>query len=164
MNNPEIFPFPHPRHCPTPAEVSSNKTIIHELDREIDEVTEQINILQKQLHLLRKRRENHASYISPLRCLPPEIIEEIIRVSIKEGAQITVLTEICGTIRDIAIGMSDIWSRLLLTHGGWPYMSDYMVRISYNTAVGHSIIPGAHFSLECIPLQYCSHPRRCKTP
>jgi hypothetical protein len=57
------------------------------------------------------------SYISPLRRLPREIINNLVHICLDEGVELTVMTQICGTIRDIVHGMPDIWSRIILGFG-----------------------------------------------
>jgi hypothetical protein len=121
MNDPECLPFPHPRHCPTSAEVLFHKNIICDLDREIDAITERVIALQARIQILQKRRENRLSYISPLRRLPLEIIYNIIHICLDVDVKITVMTQICGTLRDIVHGMSDIWSRIVLDDYSTPY-------------------------------------------
>jgi hypothetical protein len=120
-NDQSYLAYPHSRQYPTAAEVSFNKKIIYDIDQEMEDVNEQIKALQLRLQLLRKRRNNHASYISPLRRLPQEIITNIFHICLEKCISFMVMTRICGTIRDVVNGMSDFWSRILL---GFRYRYD----------------------------------------
>jgi hypothetical protein len=104
--------FPHPRHCPTKAEIISSKASIKSLEREIEILRKRIKELQNRIQPLQRRKDNHASYISPLRCLPSEILSYVIQLCLDNGVEIAVLTQICGTIRDLVNGLSPIWSRI----------------------------------------------------
>lgn len=133
MSNLEYLSFPHPRRCPTVAEVTFSKNLVYNLDQEIDEILKEVNVLQNQLQLLQdrlqpleKRRDNHASYISSFRRLPVEIIEIIVHICLKGGVELVVMTQICGSIRDIVNGMSDIWSSVSLDPDV-RYMYDHQV-------------------------------------
>ncbi|PVG01785.1 hypothetical protein CPB86DRAFT_58080 [Serendipita vermifera] len=109
------IPFPHPRHSPTKAEILSSKTSIGSLEPEIESIQQKIKELQARLQPLQRKRNNHASYISPLRRLPPEILSSIIQICLVNGASLLTLTQICGTIRDVVHGMTTIWSKIALT-------------------------------------------------
>jgi hypothetical protein len=128
-NDPGYLAYPHPRQPPTTTEISFNKKVICDIDQEIDSVKDQIKALQLRVLLLRKRRNNHTSYISPLRCLPREIISNIVHMCLEEYTSITTIMQICGTIRDVVNGMSDLWSRILLGFG-YEYDID-SVRLSF---------------------------------
>ncbi|CAG8742520.1 5924_t:CDS:2, partial [Acaulospora colombiana] len=84
------------------------------LDLEIIDIENEISTLQNRLRLLQRRRANHASYISSLRRLPPEILVEIVYMCLYGGVNITTLTQICGNIRDAITGMSSLWSHIKL--------------------------------------------------
>ncbi|PVF95807.1 hypothetical protein CPB86DRAFT_561914 [Serendipita vermifera] len=103
---------PHPRHRPTQAEILSSEYEIQRLDGEIGHLTTQIEQLQAQLARLQHERDNHASFISPLRCLPAEILTEIVHLCLVNGVSHEILMKICGTIRDIVIGTPVFWKTL----------------------------------------------------
>ncbi|PVG01789.1 hypothetical protein CPB86DRAFT_58159 [Serendipita vermifera] len=114
MDSLDYLSLPHPRHCPTPAEIALSKGMIKDIEKEMESLKSEGQGLQNRLELLQQRRENHASYISGLRRLPMEILEDIIRICLDNHVQIATITQICGTIREVAHEMSSIWSRLRL--------------------------------------------------
>jgi hypothetical protein len=120
-------PFPHPRNCPRGAEVLLHKDIIKILEQDIINIeneitglkqdvadTREVTRLQTRLQDLRQRKTNHASYISPLRRLPPEILGEIVYMGLYNGVKLSTLTQICGTLREVVLGMSALWNRITL--------------------------------------------------
>jgi hypothetical protein len=166
MNDSESLPFPHPRHCPTVAEISFSKKLTQDLDREIAEIEEEISDIQKRLQLLQgrikplqRKRDNHASYISPFRRLPTEIIRIIVHMCLGGGVKLGVMTQICGTIRDIVTGMSDIWSRITLDPESWDEY-DRMVCFSLKIAICNLRILGPYQMLKCGAAQPFSHSNR----
>ncbi|PVF93778.1 hypothetical protein CPB86DRAFT_714686 [Serendipita vermifera] len=74
----QALPIPHPRQRPTQAEVLTSQKEIHRLDSTISDLKRQISELQARLAPLQRERDNLASYISPFRRLPVDIISEII--------------------------------------------------------------------------------------
>jgi hypothetical protein len=108
------LPVPDPRQLPTGDDVRHSKTIIGHLDRTIEDLEQSIRQLQGQLHEVRRKRANHASYISPLRRLPTEILSEIISICIEEGVDILTMCGVCSRLRGVALGMAGIWSVITL--------------------------------------------------
>jgi hypothetical protein len=115
------LPFPHPRHRPTQAEILFHKRVIEGLERDIIDVMKELDVLQgtpqflqSRLQLLQQRRANHASYISPLRNLPPEVLVEIVHICLYNDVGIMTLTQICGTLRDVVIGTPTFWKCIRL--------------------------------------------------
>jgi hypothetical protein len=104
--------FPHPRHQPTRAEVLSCKTRIHVLEKCIEDLQNDNNQPKDRLCALQLRRRNYVSYISPLRCLPEEIIRKIVYLCLHKYVQLVTVMHICGTFRDNVINMSTLWSRI----------------------------------------------------
>ncbi|PVG01807.1 hypothetical protein CPB86DRAFT_58311 [Serendipita vermifera] len=114
MATAETLPHPHPRHRPTRAEIDPHKDVIQRLDEDIIDIENEITKLQARLQSLQQRKANHASYIAPLRCLPPEILGTILYDCLYEGEKMTTLTQTCGTFRDTLIGMSVLWKSIIL--------------------------------------------------
>jgi hypothetical protein len=117
------LPVPDPRQLPTRDDVRHSKTIIEHLDRTIEDLEQSIRQLQGQLHEVRRKRANHASYISPLRRLPTEILSEIIGICIKCGTDILTMCGICSRLREVSLGMARIWGVIALrpTHSAAKY-------------------------------------------
>jgi hypothetical protein len=105
-SNMEI-PVPHLRRLPTDDEVNHCRLVVKGLDEEIWR-------FQKQLHALKERRLNHLSFISPIRCLPPELISEICLACVKVGVSPMTLNQVCGRFREIVNSTSELWSRIRL--------------------------------------------------
>jgi hypothetical protein len=110
--------FPHPRRLPTDDEVEHCTFVAEYLDAEIDKIKLEISRLQKQIDVLKEKRLNHLSFISPIRCLPPELISEICLASVKVGISPLILNQICGRFREIVNSTSELWSRIHLTEVG----------------------------------------------
>ncbi|PVG04295.1 hypothetical protein CPB86DRAFT_212210 [Serendipita vermifera] len=107
-----ILPDPHPRHRPTRTEIRSSKSEINKLDRQISNLQAQIDEIQTQIDSLQHERDNHASYISPFRCLPVEILTKIFHYCLENDESRGELMEVCGTIRDIVTGTPAFWSKI----------------------------------------------------
>ncbi|PVG01784.1 hypothetical protein CPB86DRAFT_58065 [Serendipita vermifera] len=110
------LPFPHPRHHPTNSELFSSRSLVNSLDQEIGNLRQKIEELQARIQHLQHKRENHASYISHLRCLPPEILCSIVQIAVEGGVRLLTLRQICGTIRYVVNGMTTVWSKVALGH------------------------------------------------
>jgi hypothetical protein len=108
------IPFPHPRHCPTRFEALSSKVLIDSLDKEIESLQRKVDELQVQLGALRRRRDNHASYLSPFRCLPSEVLGYIVQLCLQYLVEPATLMQTCGTIREVVTGLGLIWSKIAL--------------------------------------------------
>jgi hypothetical protein len=108
------LPFPHPRELPTGDDVRHSKAIIEQLDRSIEDLEQSIICLQRQLQEVRQKRANYVSYISPLRRLPTEILSEIIGMRIDDGEDTLTIAGICSRLREVALGMTAIWSNITL--------------------------------------------------
>ncbi|PVG01108.1 hypothetical protein CPB86DRAFT_139614 [Serendipita vermifera] len=106
--------LPHPREFPTKDEIRHCKSVIELLDQNIRKLEESIRKLQTQLQETRYKRANYVSYISPLRRLPTEILREIIDLYNYDGGQIITITGTCSRLREVALGMTKIWSKIRL--------------------------------------------------
>jgi hypothetical protein len=117
------LPVPDPRQLPTGDDVRHSKTIIGHLDRTIEDLEQSIRRLQEQLQEAQRKRANYASYISPLRRLPTEILSEIISICIVGGTDILTMCGICSRLREVALGIARIWSNITLrpTHSANRY-------------------------------------------
>jgi hypothetical protein len=114
MASDETFPFPHPRHRPTPPEVLFHKNVIDKLDEEMEAVEKEITSLYAHLQHLRQKKVNHISFIAPVRRLPPELLGGIVHECLDNGVKLAALTEVRGTFRDVVIGMPTLWNNILL--------------------------------------------------
>jgi hypothetical protein len=114
MDNLDNLPFPHPRHRPTAKGVDSGKSLLADINSEIEWARDKAQVSLHDLEVLRRRRSNIASYISPFRCLPVEILGNIIQLCLEDDVKLGQLIQICGTIRDIVIGMHSIWSKIYI--------------------------------------------------
>jgi hypothetical protein len=114
MASADTLPFPHPRSCPAQAEILSHKVVIKTLEQDIIFLQNEISKLQTRLRHIQQQKDNRASYISPFRRLPSEILSEIVYVCLYDGIKLTALTQTCGTVRDIVVGMPALWSEILL--------------------------------------------------
>jgi hypothetical protein len=108
------LPYPHPRHCPTVEETQYSKSSIQILDNAISDLEDRLNPLLERLRFLRRKRQNHASYISPFRCLPVEILSQIVHYSLHNGVDMMTLTQVCGRFRSVVVGMSTVWNNIRL--------------------------------------------------
>jgi hypothetical protein len=113
-NHSRDLPYPHPRHCPTVEETQYSKSSIEILDSAISDLKERLNPLLERLQFLRRKRQNHASYISPFRCLPVEILSQIVHYSLHNGVDMMTLTQVCGRFRSVVVGMSTLWNNIRL--------------------------------------------------
>ncbi|PVF95809.1 hypothetical protein CPB86DRAFT_561922, partial [Serendipita vermifera] len=101
----------------TQAEVLTSQKEIHRLDGPIADIKRQITELQARLAPLQRERDNHASYISPFRCLPVEIALEIIDHCREWGASLRVLLKICGSFRDVILATPKLWNKVRIRVG-----------------------------------------------
>jgi hypothetical protein len=106
--------YPHPRCCPTQDEIQSIKTEVNQLDECISDLEYQIQQLQARLAPLQRKRDNYASYISPLRNLPLDILTEIIQICLDNEVRREILGSICGTIRDAFVEVPGFWNKIRL--------------------------------------------------
>jgi hypothetical protein len=128
------LPFPHPRELPTGNDIRHSKKIIEQLDRKIEDLEQTIGRLQVQLQEVQRKRTNYASYISPLRRLPTEILSEIITIYVEDGEDILDVAGICSRLREVVLGMTAIWSDIKLRsfdttgvyYGSYSNVSDWL--------------------------------------
>jgi hypothetical protein len=106
------LPSPHPRRRPSPDEVLTSKNEIKNLENNINIIERRIMNLQEELQNLRRKKENHESFIAPLKRLPAELVGAIIETCIHDEISINTLSQICGSVRDIVVGMPSIWSHI----------------------------------------------------
>jgi hypothetical protein len=118
------LPYPHPRQLPNSDDIQHHKAIIEQMDRNIEDIEQSIRRLQTQLEEVRTQRANHVSYISPLRRLPTEVLSQIILMCIKDGKDVIEIAAICGRLREVAIGMSTLWSDISLRPIGYEFEGD----------------------------------------
>jgi hypothetical protein len=114
MANNTPLPFPHPRDCPTRAEILLHKEAIKSLDEDISEVRKEVAELLARLQQLQQKKANYSSYISPLRSLPTDILREIVYTCFWSGIDLMTLAQICGTLRNVVVGMPSLWKGFLL--------------------------------------------------
>ncbi|PVG01727.1 hypothetical protein CPB86DRAFT_57047 [Serendipita vermifera] len=126
----ENLPSPHPRYSASPAEIETGKRVVAELGLKIESLEREIKELTNRLLPLQRQRTNHLSYISPLRCLPDEVLVEILITCVQEGVKVTNLSQICGRIRDIIIRTPILWSYIHLVPKYQGSISEHRV---YNT-------------------------------
>jgi hypothetical protein len=106
------LPSPHPRRRPSPEEILTSKNEIKTLENSIDILERRIMSLQEELQSIRRKKENHESFIAPLKRLPAELVGAIIETCIHDEISIFTLSQICGSVRDIVVGMPSIWSHI----------------------------------------------------
>jgi hypothetical protein len=106
------LPSPLPRRRPLPEEILITKNEIENLENSIEVLEGRIQDLQKELHHLRRRKQNYESFISPLKRLPTELVRTIVEKCIHDEISIQILSQICGYIRDIVIGIPSIWCHI----------------------------------------------------
>lgn len=111
------------RALPTTEEGNYSKRIISGIDEEIQD-------LETKLQGLRQKRQIYASYISPLRCLPTEILSEVLSIALNKGVTPIKLAQICSRIRHVVLGMTTFWSKILLqptsVGGGFRYHEGHL--------------------------------------
>jgi uncharacterized small protein (DUF1192 family) len=108
------LPSPKPSQISIMEEDSPSKTIIDELDQEIAVLKSEVSKLQAKLHDLELKRANYAYQISPLRRIPTEILSEVIRLCLCGGEDILKIASVCGRLREVALGMATVWSKITL--------------------------------------------------
>jgi hypothetical protein len=109
---PNVLSYPHPRCCPIQEEIQSIKTEVNRLDECISDLQGRIKRLQAQLAPLQRKRDNYASYTSPLRNLPVDILAEILQICLNNGVKREILASTCGTIRDAFVGIPGFWNKI----------------------------------------------------
>ncbi|PVG01794.1 hypothetical protein CPB86DRAFT_870858 [Serendipita vermifera] len=114
MDQTPAIPLPHPRRNPSATEIRWCKNAIKNISEEISSLENQTHEPTTRLVLLQQQRNNYASYISPFRRLPQEILNEILSICIDNGDYFATLMRICGTIRHVVIGMSSVWTKVVL--------------------------------------------------
>jgi hypothetical protein len=109
------LPCPHLRtQFPTNEEVLLGDSVIKELDQDIELLQVELIGLQTRLESLQRKRANYASYFSPLRRLPTEILREIIIICIDQGINITTIAGLNARLRNAALGVATLWSKISL--------------------------------------------------
>jgi hypothetical protein len=126
------IPYPHPRQLPTEDDIRHSKSIIKKLDHDIRQ-------LQTQLQEVQQKRANHLSYISPLRRLPTEILNEILRICLEDGGNVLEIAGICSRLREVVLGMTGIWSNITLyqAHPDYPYDPQYWPSIDVSCCLNY---------------------------
>ncbi|CAG8700103.1 4243_t:CDS:2, partial [Acaulospora colombiana] len=141
------LPFPHPRQFPSEDDIRQTKLIIGQLDRKIEDLENDIKKLQTQLQQVQRKRTNYASYISPLRRLPTELLSMIIKIYLKEFGEITTIASVCSRLREVVLGMAGFWSNISLRDIEPKEGGHYMRRI--NGRYGCSVEGG----IQCTTLE-----------
>ncbi|CAG8618593.1 5052_t:CDS:10 [Acaulospora colombiana] len=97
-----VLPYPHPRSRPSPSETFQTRNALDEIEKEITNLEDQITDFQEQnrkvqarLADLQQQRDNYRSYLSPFRCLPEEILNEVVHICIDNGIPRLKMTQIC---------------------------------------------------------------------
>ncbi|PVF93779.1 hypothetical protein CPB86DRAFT_829069 [Serendipita vermifera] len=106
------LPYPHPRRRPTQTERARSEKEIQRIEGEISNLTDKVGKLQDQIDEWQRIKANHLSFIASFRCLPEELLTEILRLSLNSDVSHGTLSSICGTIRGIVIGTSTFWNRI----------------------------------------------------
>jgi hypothetical protein len=101
---------PHPRRLPTASEIQENQSKIYELDAKIADLKEQLEKLEKDRYI-------RASFISPFRRLPVEILCEIVVHALKRGQSPISLSNVCASMRAAVIGMKRLWTTISFAPG-----------------------------------------------
>jgi hypothetical protein len=146
----------HRRQFPTNEEVLLSKSVIKELDRDIELVQVEMSRLQTRLESLQRKRANYASYVSPLRRLPTEMLSEIIGICIDNDVDITTIAAVCTRLRDVAHGMTAIWSKVLLRPKSIS-LDDYGSVESCRRCFGPKILVGCEHCREVEEVVHCRH-------
>jgi uncharacterized small protein (DUF1192 family) len=108
------MPLPEPSHLSTATENLPIKLSIEELDEEIEVLKSEVNKLQAKIYDLERKRASYAYQISPLRRIPTEILSEIIHLCLCDGEDIIKIASVCGRLREVALGMATVWSKITL--------------------------------------------------
>jgi hypothetical protein len=95
------------RQLPTEDDVCHHKSMINEIDIEIED-------LEARIRSIREKREIYACYISPFRRLSTEVLREIADIAFINGIDIMTIAQICRRLRNVAFGMTTIWSEIRL--------------------------------------------------
>ncbi|PVG01779.1 hypothetical protein CPB86DRAFT_57977 [Serendipita vermifera] len=106
--------IPHPSSLPSAEETHFSKSVISQLDHEIQVVQSKLMMLRIQLRTLQQKRANHASYIAPLRRVPTEVLREIVEICWEEGVNISILLKVSSRFRQTVIGLSVVWRKIRL--------------------------------------------------
>ncbi|PVG01782.1 hypothetical protein CPB86DRAFT_823378 [Serendipita vermifera] len=114
MANLETWSILSPRLIPSADEIRLSKGIIEQLDQEIEDLEGQISKLQTRLEHFKHRRATHASYISPFRRLPIELLGDILSKCLEDNCDVVALAQVCARLRAVALGMTQIWSNISL--------------------------------------------------
>ncbi|PVF94372.1 hypothetical protein CPB86DRAFT_818066 [Serendipita vermifera] len=116
---------PHPRRLPTPEEIIRIKDEVALLNSEIAS-------LYTYLHELERDRDNKASFIAPIRRLPPEILGEIAMACLQVGVPPFTLGQVSSSMRNTVNSMKKLWSSI-----------HYFVPRGHNVPdIGQAVTPG----------------------
>jgi hypothetical protein len=127
------LPFPHPRELPTGDDVRHSKVIIKQLDQNIEDLEQNIGRLQEQIREIQRKKANYISYISPLTRLPIGVLSEIISICLESGVDVTIMSAICGRLREAVLGMAGLWTHILLRpldHTFFPPFYGWSIHVS----------------------------------
>jgi hypothetical protein len=113
------LPLPEPSQLSTVKETLSGKTTLDKLDQEIEALKSEVSKLQARIHDLQQQRTSYAYQYSPLRRVPAEILSEIIQLSLHDGEDIIKISGICCRLREVALGMTTVWSKVTLQTTKW---------------------------------------------
>src|ERR1043165_5626046 len=102
--------IPHPRDCPSTSDIQLCKAAIEELDQRIQRLKSSRRPNLSRIEEYERNKRNHLSYISPFRCLPVEILNEIFGLSLWNDANIVALSQVCCRFREIILDMASLWS------------------------------------------------------
>ncbi|CAG8730828.1 15214_t:CDS:1, partial [Acaulospora colombiana] len=96
---------PHPKRLPTPNEILRIKDEVALLDFEIAS-------LYTYLRELERDRDNKASFVAPIRRIPPEILGDIAMACLQVGIPPYILSQVSSLMRDAVNGMKKLWSSI----------------------------------------------------
>jgi hypothetical protein len=122
-----VLSIPHPRGRPSRDEVASGKIEIENLERTIQGLEANIEGLQSELEEARRMKHNYESYIAPLRRLPVEIIMEIVHFCRRNGTNMRYMSQACGYLRDVVVGMPSVWRNIALLPRTGSFFGDLQV-------------------------------------
>lgn len=104
---------PHLRRIPTEQEVKENLKHIRELNDKISDLKSQIAELETD-------RDTCTSFISPFRCLPPEILGDIALYALDGGDSPLQLAQVCSATREAVLGFKQLWNKILIQSSTYP--------------------------------------------
>lgn len=105
---------PHPQRLPTSAEIANNLIKIQEAKKRMQQLTLQIQDLERARNAVQRDHDNRVSFIAPFRRLPEEILREIATYcrETEEGLKLWEFNSINKATRIAINGMKSLWSTI----------------------------------------------------